>query len=439
MSGDYTVSDSPIQADLLIYHAGELATVASSGPLVGPSQGRLNAISDGAVAVVGERIALVGSTDEVLRRVRLAPEARVVDAQGQAVLPGFVDPHTHLVFAGTREEEWELRLRGASYQEITAAGGGINSTVRATRTASREDLVALGRQRLDTMVSLGTTTAEAKTGYGLTTAEELKLLEAIQALDRQHPIDLVPTFLGAHLAPAEYRGREDEYVDRVVEEMLPRVAQLPGLAHFCDVFCDVGAFTLAQARRVLEAARRWGLGLKIHADEFAALGGARLAAEMGAVSADHLVVTPAADMAAMARTGVVAVLLPATTFHLGKAHYAPARSFIEAGVPVALATDLNPGTSMTESMPMVVAIACSQMKMSPAEALVAATLNAAYAIGKGDEEGSLQPGKLADIVLLDAPNHRHLAYHFGVNLVGMVFKRGRMVICSGRTLASITS
>lgn len=421
------VGDAPIIVDLLIYHASELLTVAGPGPLAGPLQGRLGAIPDGAVAAVGERIFLVGPTEVVLRRVKPAPNATLIDARGKTVLPGFVDAHTHLIFAGARDEEWEMRLRGATYQEITAAGGGIMNTVRATRAASLDELVALGRQRLDVMLRHGTTTVEAKSGYGLATDDEIRQLLAVRRLAEQQPVDLIATFLGAHLVPAEYRGRADEYVDLVVNEMLPRLAGPPALAQFADIFCDEGAFTLAQARRVLEASRQWGLGLKIHADEFAPLGGARLAATLGAVSADHLVVTPPAEMAALAAAGVVAVLLPATTFHLGKSHFAPARAFVAAGVPVAVATDLNPGTCMTESLPMALAIACSQMKLLPAEVVVAATLNAAHALGRGVEIGSLEPGKQADIVVLAAPNHRHLAYHFGVNLVETVVKRGRVV------------
>lgn len=418
--------------DLLLHSASELVTVAGGGPKAGMRQNELGVLTGGAVAVAEGRIRFIGPSDAVCRAAEQEglAGATVIDARGKTVLPGFVDPHTHLVFAGYREDEYERRLQGVSYLEIAAAGGGIVSTVRETRAATLEELVAGAHRRLDTMLRYGTTTVEAKSGYGLTLEDELKCLLAARLLGESHPVTIVSTFLGAHVVPPEYQHRPDQYVALIVEQMLPAVAAGDGapLAEFCDVFCDEGAFSLDQARQILSAAQRLGLGLKIHADEFAPLGGAALAAERGALSADHLVVTPPADMAAMARRGVIAVLLPATTFHLGHSRYAPAREFIAAGVPVAIGTDLNPGTSMTESIPMAMAIACSQMKLTPAEAIVAATLNAAHAVARGAEVGSLEVGKMADLIVLDAPNYRHLAYHFGVNLVETVVKGGRIVV-----------
>jgi len=357
------------------------------------------------------------------------------------VMPGFVDAHTHAVFAGERAGEFEQRLAGASYLEIMAAGGGIMSTVRATRAASLEQLIAESRPRLDAMLAHGTTTAEVKTGYGLNTADELKMLSAIRRLNEEHPLDLIPTFLGAHAVPSEYAGRADEYVDLIIQEMLPAVSDQGSAvgspqsaicnlqsAIFCDVFCEEGAFTLAQSRRILEAAKRLGLGLKIHADEFTALGGAALAAELGATSADHLAATPEEDLRRLAAAGTIAVLLPGTTFGLGQTHYADARRMVERGVPVALGSDLNPGTCWCESMPFIIALACRYLRLTPAEAIVAATLNAAYASGVGDRVGSLEVGKQADIIILALPDYRHLAYRFGSNPVQTVIKAGRVVV-----------
>jgi len=390
--------------------------------------GGMSIIEDGAVAVKDGLVVLVGPTAEVRGQVTAAEE---IDASGKVVMPGFVDPHTHLVFAGDRAGEFEQRVKGATYLEIMAAGGGIMSTVRATRAASVEQLVEESRARLDRMLAHGTTTAEAKTGYGLDVENELKMLEAIRRLDAEHPVDLVPTFLGAHAVSTEYQGRADEYVDLVVEEMLPMVkSQMsnPKSRIFCDVFCDEGAFTLEQSRRVLKAARSLGFGLKIHADEFRPLGGARLAVELGAISADHLVCTPDDEIELLAASGTIAVALPGTPFGLGRHEYTPARRIIDSGGALALATDLNPGTCWCESMQFIIALACRFMKMTPAEAVVAATINAAHAVGLGHRVGSLEVGKKADIVVLDAPDYRHLAYRFGVNLVDRVIKSGESVM-----------
>jgi imidazolonepropionase len=342
------------------------------------------------------------------------------------VTPGFIDSHTHLLFAGTREEEFELRIRGATYQEIAARGGGIKSTVEKTRRASKEELIAAGKKNLDRMLSLGTTTAEAKTGYGLSTKEEIKMLEALQALSRAHPLEIVPTFLGAHEIPPEYAGKKEEYVRLVIEEMIPAVAEKK-LAVFCDVFCEKGVFSLEESRRILEAAKRYGMLPKLHADELTPLGGAELAAEVGAVSADHLLFISEKGMEAMAEKGVIATLLPGTAFFLFMGRYAPARRMIAKGVTVALATDFNPGSCMTESLPLITTLACTQMRMTPAEALLGVTLNAAKALRREKEIGSLEPGKQADFVILDVPDYRHLSYHFGVNHVEKVIKKGRLI------------
>jgi imidazolonepropionase len=429
--------------NLIIHSASQLITVAGDAPKRGAAQGELGIIENGAVAIRDETIAAVGATDEI--RALATRDTQFLDARGCVVLPGFVDAHTHVVFAGDRANEFEMRLRGATYLELLKAGGGIMNTVRASRAAPLEQIISETRARLDRMLAYGTTTVEAKTGYGLDTATELKLLQAIARLDAEHAIDLVPTFIGAHAIPEEYKGRADEFVDLVVNEMLPAIKNAasekpkvenvpvqspirhPNSEIFCDVFCDEGAFTLDQARRILERARALGFALKIHADEFANLGGAALAAELRAVSADHLMVTQRAEMKKMADANVIAVLLPGTTFGLGKTDFANGRAFVEENVPVALGSDMNPGTSWCESMPMVMAIATRYEKLTTAEAIVAATLNAAYASGVGDRVGSLQPGKLADVALTDVPDYRYLAYRYGTNPIRTVVKRGRIV------------
>lgn len=415
--------------DCIIHSASQLVTVAGDAPKRGDAQGDLQIIANGAVAIRGEEIAAVGTTDEI--RALATDGTRVIDAGGCVVLPGFVDAHTHVVFAGDRVNEFEMRLRGATYLELLKEGGGIMNTVRATRAAPLEQIVRESRRRLDGMLMHGTTTVEAKTGYGLDTFTELKLLRAIEQLDAAHAPDLVPTFIGAHAIPAEYKDRADEFVELVTEEMLPAAHSAirnPHSAFFCDVFCDDGAFTLKQSRRILERARELGFALKIHADEFVNLGGAGLAAELGAVSADHLMVTRRDEMKRMADANVVAVLLPATTFGLGKTDFANGRAFIEENVPVALGSDINPGTSWCESMPVVMAIATRYEKLTTAEAIVAATLNAAYATGAGERLGSLQPGKLADVLITNVPDYRYLAYRYGTNPIRAVVKRGHVLI-----------
>jgi imidazolonepropionase len=418
------------QVELLVHSANQVCVVPphDGGPQRGAGLGDLGLIEDGAVAADGGLIVAVGPTEQL----RAAYNARgVIDASGKVVMPGFVDPHTHLVWAGDRANEFEMRIAGATYMDIMAAGGGIVSTVRATRAASVDQLVAQARPRLDRMLALGSTTVEVKSGYGLDTASELKILDATLQLDAQHPVDLVPTFLGAHAVPPGYKGRTDDYVSLVVEEMLPAVRQwsqdkdVP--PPFADVFCEEGAFDLAQSRRVLERARELGFPLKIHADEFAGLGGTALAVELGATSADHLVCTPQADIEALGRGETIAVGLPCTPFGLGHHEYTPVKAILAAGGALALATDCNPGTAWCESMQFVVALACRAMALTPTQALAAATLNAAFAVGRGERVGSLTVGKAADILIVNAPDYRHLGYRFGGNLVETVIKGGRVV------------
>ena len=413
-----------MQADLLIHNAAQLLTLASpGGPKRGAAMGDLGIVPDGAVAIRDGLVLATGPAEE------LAPQVRAestLDAEGRVVLPGFVDPHTHLVWAGDRAGEFEKRVAGASYMEIMAAGGGIMSTVRHTRAVTVDDLVAQTRPRLERALAHGTTTVEIKTGYGLNVEDELKQLEAIKRLRDEFPGTLVPTFLGAHAIPAEYKGRADEFVDLIVGEMLPAVAALDHPPPFCDVFCEEGAFSLDQSRRVLEAARDLGFGLKIHVDEFQPLGGTRLAVELGATSADHLVCTPPDEIELLAHSDTVAVALPGTPFGLGHHDYTPARALIDAGGAMALATDCNPGTCWCENVQFMVALACRAMSMTPAEAISAATINAAHALGLGHIVGSLEPGKRADLILLDAASYPHLAYRFGTNLVHTVVASGQI-------------
>jgi len=413
-------------ADLVLVHAGELATLAGGAvPRIGDALADAGVVADGAVAVAGDRILAVGPTRTVVRDVPTTPTATIIDVGGRLVTPGLVDAHTHLLFAGRRAHEFVLRLHGAGYAEILAGGGGILETVRATRAAEEAELVALGQRRLDRMLAHGTTTVEAKSGYGLSLADELKILRATATLGRVHAMTIVPTFLGAHAVPTEYRAAPDTYVREVCDSMLPAVIG-EGLAEYCDVFCEEGAFSVEQTRKILTTAARLGLRLKVHADQLSASGGARLAAALRASSADHLECTPEADLAAMAERGVVAGLLPGATFFLLRHAYAPARTMIRLGVPVALATDFNPGSSPTLSMQMVIALACVEMKLTPAEALSAATINAAHSVGRAREVGSLEPGKRADVVVWATDTVDELPTHFGTNMVDLVIKSGRV-------------
>jgi imidazolonepropionase len=392
--------------------------------------GDLGIIPDGAVACSDGLIVAVGPTESVRADWWASAE---IDASNRVVCPGFVDPHTHVVWAGDRADEFAQRIQGATYQEIMARGGGIMSTVRATRAASLPQLISEASVRLDRLLAHGTTTVEVKTGYGLTVESEAEMLEAISVLELNHAISILPTFMGAHAIPAEYKNDPDGYVDLVVEEMLPKVCQRPLITRlrtclFCDVFCDDGAFTLEQSRRVLEKARELGLGLKVHADEFESLGGAALGVELGAVSVDHLVCTPPEEIEQLGQSSTVAVSLPATSFGLGHCEYTPAKAFLDAGSILALATDCNPGTAWCESMPFAIALACRYLHLTPAQALVASTLNAAHALGLGDEVGSLEVGRAADILVLNLPSVQHLGYRFGTNPVKRVIKGGREVL-----------
>ena len=420
------------RADLVIHSAAQLVTCASpGGALRGSAMRELSIIYDGAVAIAGEKIVAVGASAAVLDEYEGEEE---VDAAGRVVCPGFVDPHTHVVYAGDRVDEFERRIGGASYQDIAAAGGGILATVRATRAATVPTLVEQSHYRLDMMFTLGTTTVEVKTGYGLDATTELKLLRAIDRLDRQGPVELVPTWMAAHAVPAEFAGKPEAYVDLVVEELLPAAAEwhraskfaADGRPMFADVFCEKNAFDVAQSRRVLEAAREQALPLKAHVDEFTEFGGLEMALALGAVSVDHLDATGPAGIARLAATRTIGVVIPTVPFNLGGTTFANARAMIDAGAAIALTTDINPGSSPCYSMPLVMAIACRYQKLTPAEALAASTINAAHAVGLGDRIGSLEAGKQADLLIVDAPDFRMLAYEFGANPVVTVVKKGKI-------------
>lgn len=414
------------EVDTLIVNIGELATLAGPNdrPRRGAALGELGLVHDAAVAIRDGRIAHAGPARAVLDAVTQTPRTRVIDAAGGTVTPGLIDPHTHLVFGGTRENEFVMRLQGHSYGEILAAGGGIHQSVTTTRAASLEQLVAQGRAALDRMLANGTTTLEAKSGYGLDLDTELKQLEAIARLAAEGPQEIFATYLGAHAVPPDQDA--EAYVDFLVATAIPEVARRQ-LARYCDVFCEKGVFTPAQTERIFEAATAHGLGLRLHADELSDLGGGALAARLKAASADHLLMLGEESIAALAASDTIAVMLPGTPFFLDMKERAPARKLIERGVAIALGTDFNPGSCFSESMPMMMTLACLQLKLTPAEALAAATINAAHALGAADRLGSLEPGKQADLVVWDAPNHAHLAYHFGVQLTRHVIKRGGVV------------
>lgn len=419
------------RADVLIERADLVATCRGPAPRTGKAQGDIGAIAHASVAAWRGRIVAVGPADEVAREVVLEPGARHIDGRGTTVVPGFVDSHTHVVFAGDRRQELSRRLAGASYAEIAAGGGGIVATVAATRAASEADLVSAALPRLSDALAQGTTTCEVKSGYGLDTASELKMLRAIRALAGRQPVDLSPTFMGAHEIPIEYRSRRADYLRLVIDEMLPAVAR-EGLAEWNDVFCEQGVFTPAESRAILDAGKPLGLRPRIHADELALSGGAMTAAAVGAVSADHLIYVDEAGATALATAGVVATLLPAAAFFLKLGRYAPARMLIERGVPVALATDMNPGGGFSPSMPFVIALAAFGMGLTLEEALVAATVNGAAALRRSHDIGSLEDGKLLDCVLIDG-TLADLA-RIGAPIVAGVVKRGRLV--AGRLEAS---
>jgi len=401
--------------DIFIKNASELITMdGPNRPRIKKEMCELSIIKNGSVAIKDGKIVETGNDLEY-------GAEKTIDASGKTVMPGFIDPHTHLVFAGSREFELDMKLKGLSYMEILKKGGGIFYTVNETRRATNGELLKQSKKRLDTMISHGTTTCEAKSGYGLDTETELKMLEIQKKLNDIHPMDIVSTFLGAHAIPKEHSA--DDYVDIIISEMLP---QVKGLAMFCDVFCEKGVFTIDQSRRILEAGEKYGLIPKIHADEIVDTGGASLAAEIGAISADHLLMSSDKGINEMARKGVIGVMLPGTPFSLMQDNYAPARKMIDSGVPIALATDLNPNC-WVENMQFMIQLGCFNMKMTPAEAVTAATFNAACAIGVNDTVGSLEEGKKADVIILDCPNHKSIPYHFGVNLVETVIKNGKII------------
>jgi imidazolonepropionase len=414
-------------ADILIKNASELVTArgARGGPKTKAAMADLGIIRNGALAIDGNEIVAVGETDEVLATVERA--TTVIDATDRIILPGFVDCHTHLVFGGSREDEFIQKIEGRSYLEIMQGNGGILNTVEKTREAlaSPQALTNRAQAFLGKMLAFGTTTVEIKTGYGLSTESELGLLKIIAGLKKSQPVDIAPTFLGAHAFPEEYKGRKADYIQLVLGT-LNRVKS-EGLAEYCDVFVEAGAFSASEARTILEEAKKQGLKLKLHAGEFNDIGGAELGAELGATSIDHLDYISERGMQLMAAKKTIGVLLPGVPFHLMTNRFAPARKLIEAGVPIALATDFNPGSCPTLSMQMIVALACRQLKMKPAEAINAATINAAYALDRGDKVGSIEVGKRADIIVLDIPRHQQLPYWFGVNLVAKVVKNGVII------------
>ena len=405
---------------VLVSNIGMLATPKGNAARCGEEQGKIEILKNAWVLIEDGVIAAVGTGSP-----EGADGAEVIDAEGKLVTPGLVDAHTHLSFGGWRQNELGLKLHGATYLEIQNAGGGIQSTTNATRSASKEELRAKAEKALDEMMGFGTTTVEAKSGYGLATEHELKALQVIRELDDRHPMDLVATFMGAHLVPAEYKNDREAYVRLVCEEMMPAVRE-QGIAKFCDVFCEADTFTVEESRRILEAGLKYGLRPKIHADEIEAIGGSRLAGEIGAISAEHLIVCPPEGIDALAKGGVIACLLPATSFNLG-AVFAPARDMVKAGVPVAMATDFNPGSCPCLNMQFVINLGCLKYKLTPEEVLTAVTLNGAAAIGMADRVGSVETGKQGDLVIWDAPDLDYICYRVGSNLAGTVIKKGAVV------------
>ena len=411
---------------LAIVNCAQVVTLAGPArPRVAPEMRQLGIVAPGALLIRDGLIERIESAQEIEKFID--PDYEVVDAGGRIVLPGFVDAHTHPVFAGTRVDEFEQRIEGATYQEIAARGGGIQSTVNRTRAASLDELVVAGKRYATWFLRGGTTTIEAKSGYGLSLEDEVKMLRAIRRLDEETSLRYVPTFLGAHSVPPEYRARRSEYVSLLVDEMLPQIAQQE-LAEFCDVFCEENVFTTDEAWRILSAARCHGLGLRIHADQLSLGGGAKLAAELGTITADHLEHTDADGIAALKIAGVQPVLLPGSVYALGSSHYPAARQMIDAGLAVVLATDFNPGSSPTPSMQTILSLAATQMKLTPAEAITAATINAAYSLNRGAQLGSLEPGKVADFAIHDTDDYRELAYFFGVNHAWQVYAAGERVL-----------
>ncbi len=410
--------------DKIIINANQLITVAGGKRArVGKEMSNLGIITNGGIAIKDGIIVAVDTTDNILDNFR---PTEIIDAMDKVVMPGFVDPHTHPIFVHTRENEFEMRIEGKSYVDISLAGGGIRSTISTTKDASEELLYELAQERIKKMISCGTTTLEAKSGYGLDTESELKQLRVINKLKQNEKIDIIATFMGAHEFPAEYKDNHRGYLDILINEMIPQVAQ-SGLAEYCDIFTEDHVYSIAESREVLQCAKNHGLKLKMHADEIVPIGGAELAAELDCVSADHLGAASEAGIKALAKKGVIATLLPATIFSLNLKTYADARKMIESNTPVALATDFNPGSCNCDNMQFVISLACLQMKMTPAEAIVASTINAAHSIGMADRVGSLEIGKYADILITDMPSYQYLPYHFGSNNIKEVYKKGELI------------
>jgi imidazolonepropionase len=426
-----------LSTSLLITGASQLLTVRGTGPRRGASLSELEIVEGGALLVRDGRIVAVG-TRTVVEALVEAKRAEKLDVGGRVVLPGLVDAHTHLIHAASRAEEYELKIRGASYEEIARKGGGILNSVEKLRAATADELKARAHKALKEFAAHGTTTLEAKSGYGLDAASELKTLLLYQELEREQPIEIVRTFLGAHVLPAEYRraGQAERYVDLLTDKMIPEVARA-GLASYCDVFCDRGAFTLSQTKRVLRAGLACRLTPRVHAEQLSRTGATVAAVRMGAASCDHLEYASSLDIRVLAKSNTVAGLLPGCDFHLGLRRYAPARALIDAGAIVSLATDFNPGTSPTMSMPMILSLACAQLRMTPAEALAAATINAAYSLGRAEEIGSLEVGKQADLAAFEVEDYREIPYYFGVNTCWMTMKRGTVIHSRSEQIASL--
>lgn len=419
----HDINTKAIKATLLITNIGELATPNGQDARYGKAAGEITVLPNAVIAVDVEKIVWVGPAENLPPLASPAPD--VLDAGGMAVIPGFVDSHTHFVFGGYRDDEFAWRAQGLPYMEIHQRGGGIANSVRATRAAGLDGLQAIGLKRLDRMLSLGVTTVEGKSGYGLDLETELLQLQAMHAMDGLQPVDIVPTFMGAHSTPVEYKGQASAYIDFLINSVLPKIKE-QGIAKFCDIFCEKGVFELADSRRYLEAARALGFELKLHADEIERIGGAGLAAELRAASADHLLKASLDDLKAMAQAGTIATCLPLTAFVL-REPYADARAILDAGGAVALASDFNPGSCYSQSIPLAIALGVLYMRMSIEEVLTAFTLNGAAALRLAHDRGSLETGKLADILILDAPSYKHLAYHTGMNIVDKVIKRGKLV------------
>ncbi len=420
-----------MKINALIVGAEQLITLDEYGgrvPLHGSKMRDIGIVEKGAIAISGDNIVAYGETHDLLSEIEIDGDTRVIDAKGKIVTPGLIDSHTHPIFAGTREKEFAMRIEGKSYMEIAEAGGGILNTSRKTRRFSREKMAAESSRYLEWMMSYGTTTAEAKSGYGLSTESEMAMLQAIRYLGQTGKLDLVPTFMGAHEVPEEYRdGGIDDYVDLICDEMLPMVVE-QDLAKFCDVFCEVGVFDLDRTRRICTRAKELGLGVKLHADEIEPMGGTELGVELGATSVDHMIEVSPKGIEMIAKSNTVATLLPGTSLFLGKGKFAPARELIDAGAIVALATDFNPGSSPTVNLPLIMSLGCVCMKMTPEEVWAAATLNAAFAIGMGERLGSISVGKMADLVIWDAPDYRLIPYFYGTNILQTVIKNGRIEV-----------